>query len=185
MANTSRFLEILAEGGIKDGDIYEHIDVKVCNEGFQVLVDELNSLIFKPEKISKEIKEDGIAHAYFAELCEHWVSYLGIAFEEKLFDMRNESSCKVGKIICDNDVFFNVKREQELFKKEYKFLEDYTFDEYLAVKMVSEHRTIQQTFSKLVLYYLYTYGRPSVKEALQKLVDDKILEEEFWRLPLI
>ena len=185
MANTNRLWEILVGGGIKDGDIYEHIDIDVCNEAYKILVDELNSLSFKPEAISKEIKGDGIAHAYFAELCEHWVIYLGIAYEEKRFDLRNEEACKIGKLICDGDVFFNVERERKLFEERLKFDEDYTFDEYLALKMVSEHRTIQQTFSKFTFYYLYTYGRPSVKEALEKMVNDKILNEEFWRLPLI
>ena len=141
------------------------IDLKNCNA--QEIMNQFsyisNNLVFKPNKTAEEYKSSALMSDL--DLC--WIKVLSSG--SYMTDLRNEASSRVGKQLA-NIPFVARRLEQS---NNPKMVE-------VAEKMAQQHRTIQQSFSKLIFYhFMLTCNR----EEQQTLFD--IMGKEFFRLPLI
>lgn len=122
-----------------------------------------NNLVFKVAKNAEEYRDSHLMEDL--DLC--WISVLCSSTYKT--DLRNEASVKTGRqlagipfIKSKIDGVNNPKMEE------------------VAQKMTQEHRTIQQSFSKLIFYHFALCC--TAKE--NKILCDT-LGEDFYRLPLI
>lgn len=140
------------------------IDLKNCNA--QEIMNQFsyisNNLVFKPNKTAEEYKSSALMEDL--DLC--WIRI--VSSPEYMTDLRNEASSRVGKQLAS--IPFVAKR---LEKSNNPKMQE------VAEKMAQQHRTIQQSFSKLICYHFMSTCN---KEEQQILFD--ILGEEFYRLPL-
>ena len=141
------------------------IDLKNCNA--QEIMNQFsyisNNLVFKPNKTAEEYQNSALMEDL--DLC--WIRI--VSSPEYMTDLRNEASSRVGKQLAS--IPFVVKKLEQ--SNNLKMQE-------VAEKMAQQHKTIQQSFSKLIFYhFMLTCNR----EEQQTLFD--ILGEEFYRLPLI
>jgi len=141
------------------------IDLKNCNA--QEIMNQFscltNNLLFKPNKTAEEYQDSALMEDL--DLC--WIKTVsGSGYRT---DLRNEASSRVGRQLIN--IPFVAKRLEH--SNNPKMAE-------VAEKMSREHRTLQQTFSKLIFYhFMLTCNR---KE--QQILCDA-MGEEFYRLPLI
>lgn len=141
------------------------IDLKNCNS--QEIMNQFsyisNNLVFKPNKTAEEYQNSALMGDL--DLC--WIRI--ISCPEYMTDLRNEASARVGKQLAG--IPFVAERLEQ--SNNPKMVE-------VAEKMKHEHRTIQQSFSKLIFNHFMSTCN---KEEQQILCD--ILGEQFYRLPLI
>lgn len=141
------------------------IDLKNCDaeeilNQFSYLT---NNLVFKVNKNAEEYRNSELMEDL--DFC--WIRILASA--DYRTDLRNEASSKVGKQLAA--IPFVTKRLEHSNNQKM---------EKVAEKMAQEHKTIQQSFSKLVFYhFLLTCN---AKES--QILYDK-LGKDFYRLPLI
>ena len=124
---------------------------------------EVNNLLFKPEKIAEEQKSS----KQMAELDIYWIKILSDSRYRA--DLRNEASAKAGRQL--SNIPF-VKKKMELVDN--KKMED------VAKEMEMLHKTIQQSFSKLVFCH---FLQSCNKREAQALI--KVMGDSFYKLPLI
>ena len=124
---------------------------------------EVNNLLFKPEKIAEEQKSS----KQMAELDIYWIKILSDSRYRT--DLRNEASAKAGRQL--SNIPF-VKKKMELVDN--KKMED------VAKEMEMLHKTIQQSFSKLVFCH---FLQSCNKREAQALI--KVMGDSFYKLPLI
>lgn len=179
MAN-QKIIEMLQTGCL-DNSIYENFDISQGEILYKELSNFLNALNFKFKDLADGISKTDIAKAYFVEICEEWICYLEFLYQNKSYDARNEESVDKGHILYSNSQLNkNVCSFNNLEEKSIEFL-----DNYVLYKMSREHRTIQQSFSKLVFYYLKNYARPTLKDEIIMLINNKILDEYFYDVMFI
>lgn len=124
---------------------------------------EVNNMFFKPDKIAEEQKDS----KQMKELDLCWIKILSSSTYRT--DLRNEKSAIKGRLLADIPF---VKRKIELVDN--RKMED------VAKRMEMDHRTLQQTFSKLVFYHFMQSCNKKEKQILVKVMGDS-----FYRLPLI
>ena len=124
---------------------------------------EANNLLFSPEKIANEQK--GSKEMKELDIC--WIKML--SSEDYRTDLRNQASAITGRKLA-NIPFIKKQMESVSNRKMEKVVE----------KMAMEHRTIQQTFSKLVFYHFMLACNKQESEMLIEVMGDS-----FYRLPLI
>lgn len=141
------------------------IDLKNCDaeeilNQFSYLT---NNLVFKVNKNAEEYKNSELMHDL--DLC--WIRILASA--DYRTDLRNEASARIGKQLAA--IPFVAKRLEHPTNPKM---------EEVAEKMTQEHRTIQQSFSKLIFYHFLI----TCNSEESQILTDK-LGEDFYRLPLI
>lgn len=140
---------------------------KLCNS----ISDMVNSFSFKPEKLTEAILKDTLSRATFKQIALLWVDRLSNA---KYFDGRNEYSVETSKKIANLDnikesiIFYKKMLLDEEFNLSNCLSVDHIFKTAVRIKcpvpvivvefMAREHRTLQQTFSSLVFYFLLNAG---------------------------
>ncbi len=124
---------------------------------------EVNNFLFRPEKIATEQIDS--ADMKDLDLC--WIKIL--ADRNYRTDLRNEQSAITGRLLAT--VPFIKKRLESVDNS--KMTE-------VAEIMSCDHRTLQQTFSKLIFYHLQLTCN---KKEIADLTDT--LGDRFYRLPLI
>ncbi len=124
---------------------------------------EVNNLLFKPKRIAEEQRDS--RQMEDLDIC--WIKVLsGDAYRT---DLRNEASAKAGRQL--SEIPF-VKRKMGLVDN--KKMED------VAKEMGMLHKTIQQSFSKLVFCH---FLQSCNKREAQALI--KVMGDSFYKLPLI
>lgn len=141
------------------------IDLKNCDaeeilNQFSYLT---NNLVFKVNKNAEEYRNSELMEDL--DFC--WIRILASA--DYRTDLRNEASSKVGKQLAA--IPFVAKRLEHSNNQKM---------EEVAEKMAQEHKTIQQSFSKLVFYHFLLTCNSKESQILY----DK-LGKDFYRLPLI
>lgn len=168
----------------------ENKDIKGITSTIDMLVNNYN---FSKKVFATEIQKDEIAEKVFAEIAELWLVYLAFSHKRKyLYDARNELSCKKGWILCKslNLNWFNDKNISSYAYWEDKNVQEELLKEYdsFTIKVVSElaqmHRTLQQTFSGAVLYYLGEFSK-KYSNNIKLLITNHELPDYFYDLPLI
>lgn len=122
-----------------------------------------NNLVFKVNKTAEDYQDSALMEDL--DLC--WIRVL--ASPDYRTDLRNEASAKVGRQLA-NIPFVSEKLEQSNNPKMAE----------VAEKMSREHKTIQQSFSKLVFYHFLTTCTQKETGILSDL-----LGKDFYMLPLI
>lgn len=123
----------------------------------------VNSFLFRPETPAGELK--GSSQMQDLDLC--WIRILsGHTYQT---DARNEAAAMTGRKLAGIPF---VKRNLELVHNEKM--------ETVAGIMVTDHRTLQQTFSGLVFFH---FLQSCDKEESEKLI--AVMGDSFYRLPLI
>lgn len=124
---------------------------------------EANNLFFKPDRITEEQKKS--RDMKDLDIC--WIKI--IADCGYRFDLRNEATARTGRKLAE--ISF-VRRKMEAVSNEKM--------EKVAKEMATDHRTIQQTFSKLVFFHFLESCNKREHDTLVKIMGDS-----FYRLPLI
>lgn len=124
---------------------------------------EVNNFCFDPRIIASEQEKS----KQMKDLDILWIKVLSSS--EYRTDLRNLASAKVGKQLAEIP-FVKRKIEQVYNQKMQK----------VAEKMAMDHRTLQQTFSKLVFYH---FLRTSNKKESKEITT--VMGDSFYRLPLI
>ncbi len=141
------------------------IDLKA--QGVQEIVKyfshEVNNMLFNPERIT----EEQLKSKQMKELDICWIRIL--SSDTYRTDLRNEASAKRGRQLA----------EIPFVKKKMKLVDNQKMEE-VAKEMEMQHRTLQQTFSKLVFYH---FLQSCNKRENQTLI--KAMGESFYKLPLI
>ena len=122
-----------------------------------------NNLVFKVNKTAEEYQD--LALMEDLDLC--WIRT--VSSPEYRTDLRNEASSRVGKQLA-NIPFVAKKLERSNNPKMAE----------VAEKMSQEHRTIQQSFSKLIFYHFMLICNRKERQILSD-----VMGEGFYRLPLI
>lgn len=122
-----------------------------------------NNLVFKVNKTAEEYQDSALMEEL--DLC--WIRT--VSSPEYRTDLRNEASAKVGRQLA-NIPFVSKKLEQSNNPKMAE----------VAEKMSRVHRTIQQSFSRLIFYHFML-----ICDRKEKQILCGIMGEEFYRLPLI
>lgn len=123
----------------------------------------INNLCFKVRKTAEEYKDAELMKDL--DLC--WIRIC--SSNNYKTDLRNEAAAQIGRQLAENP-FVKENLKQSKNPKMQK----------VAEKMAKEHRTIQQSFSKLIFYhFLITCDR----NESQILTDT--LGKDFYMLPLI
>jgi len=122
-----------------------------------------NNLVFKVNKTAEEYRDSSLMEEL--DLC--WIRKL--CSSDYHTDLRNEESAKVGRLLAAIP-FVAKKLELPTNPKV----------EEVAEKMSHEHRTIQQSFSKLIFYHFWI----TCSQRESKILTD-IMGEDFYSLPLI
>ncbi len=123
----------------------------------------VNNLVFKVNQTAKEYSDSELMQDL--DLC--WIRIL--ASPGYHTDLRNEESARVGKQLAA--IPFVVERLKHFNNQKM---------EEVAKKMKQEHKTIQQSFSKLVFYHFLLTCNSKESQILYNK-----LGEDFYRLPLI
>lgn len=139
------------------------LEAKEVQEIAKYFSHEANNLLFSPDRIAEEQKDSPM----MKELDICWIKIL--SGDTYRTDLRNEVSAKRGRQLADIPF---VKRKMELVSNRKM--------EKVAKEMAMEHRTIQQTFSKLVFYH---FLQSCNKREAQTLI--KVMGDSFYKLPLI
>lgn len=141
------------------------IDLKTAStqEIASYFSNEVNNLLFKPEKIAEEQKSS----KQMAELDIYWIKILSDSRYRT--DLRNEASAKAGRQLS------NIP----FVKKKMKLVDNQKMED-VADKMAMVHRTLQQTFSGLIFYH---FLQSCNKRESQTLI--KVMGDSFYKLPLI
>lgn len=141
------------------------IDLKA--QGVQEIVKyfshEVNNMLFNPERIT----EEQLKSKQMKELDICWIRIL--SSDTYRTDLRNEASAKRGRQLA----------EIPFVKKKMKLVDNQKMEE-VAKEMEMQHRTLQQTFSKLVFYHFLQSCNKREKQTLIKAMG-----ESFYKLPLI
>ena len=124
---------------------------------------EVNNMFFKPDKIAEEQRD--CRQMEDLDIC--WIKIL--SGDTYRTDLRNEASSKRGKQLADIPF---IKRKMELVNNQKM--------EEVARNMSFEHRTIQQTFSKLIFYH---FLQSCNEREAQTIV--RVMGDSFYKLPLI
>lgn len=124
---------------------------------------EVNNFLFKPEKIATEQIDS--PDMKDLDLC--WIKIL--ADRNYGTDLRNEQAATVGRLL--STVSF--------IKKEIESVDNSKMAEVAKI-MSCDHRTLQQTFSKLIFYHLQLTSNEKEAADLTQTLGDR-----FYMLPLI
>ena len=124
---------------------------------------EVNNFLFKPQLIATEQKNS--KDMQDLDFC--WIKIL--TSNEYRTDLRNEQSAKVGRLLAT--VPFIRKRLESVGNS--KMMK-------VAEIMSCDHRTLQQTFSKLIFYHLQLICNEKESADLAEILGDR-----FYNLPLI
>lgn len=139
------------------------LEKTTVNEIIDYFSNEVNNFCFNPKEIAKEQEKS----KQMGDLDICWIKILSSPTYQT--DLRNEASAKVGRQLAE--ISF-VKRKIELVDNQKM--------QKVAEKMSLDHRTLQQTFSKLVFYhFLQTCNKKESQTLIHTMGDS------FYRLPLI
>lgn len=139
------------------------LEKATVNEIMDYLSNEVNNLLFKPDRITEEQRDS----KYMKDLDICWIKIL--SSNEYRTDLRNEAAARVGKKLAEIPF---VKGKIELVDNQKM--------QKVAEKMEMDHRTLQQTFSRLVFYHFLQTCNQKESQTLIKVMGDS-----FYRLPLI
>lgn len=124
---------------------------------------EVNNFLFKPEKIATE----QIDSPDMKDLDICWIKIL--ADRNYMTDLRNEQAATVGRLLST----------VPFIKKKIESVDNSKMAEVAKI-MSSDHRTLQQTFSKLIFYHLQLICNEKETADLTQTLGDR-----FYMLPLI
>jgi len=126
--------------------------------------------------------------AFWYDICLLWIAKCHKYLLKDYFDDRNAQSVKIGDMLYDI-LFDEVQEACKKYNYNGWVLDNYDYEEEMDAhenpihfsvifveSMGREHRTIQQTFSKVIYWYL---GRN-----YEHILSGKI-KDAFWRLPTI
>lgn len=142
--------------------------IDLINSDAQEIVNQFsyltNNLLFKPNKTAEEYRDS----ALMEELDICWIKTL--SSPEYRTDLRNEASAQTAKKLVGIPF---VSRKMGLVSPDTRMAE-------VASRMRQEHRTLQQTFSKLVFCHFMSTCNGEEQKTLRD-----VMGGEFYRLPLI
>lgn len=139
------------------------LKVKEVQEIAKYFSCEVNNLFFKPDRIAEEQKDS----KQMKDLDFCWIKIL--SGQNYMTDLRNEASAMIGRQLAEIPF---VKEQMELVSNQKM--------KAVAKWMAMEHRTLQQTFSKLIFYHLMLACN---KEELEEMIE--VMGDSFYMLPLI
>lgn len=124
----------------------------------------VNNFSFNPKQLAEELGNS----KEMKKLAYHWLVVL--SSNSYMTDGRNEIAAKKGKELAEIPF---IKSKLENLKDDMKMIK-------IALEISREHRTLQQTFSGFVFYYIFISST-----AKQQAEITNRLGETFYRLPLI
>lgn len=152
----------------------------------------VNNFSFSREKFVEAIIKDTSIENKFFEISKLWLIYLSFANKRRwLNDDRNKFSCMKGELILSNSPY-DLPELDNITKYRYwedvmLKLKDFGYSEF-AIRTVLElnkmHRTLQQTFSGAVFYYLYQ-NKETYEKVINPLINKNELYDDFYKLPMI
>lgn len=139
------------------------LKTKEAKEITAYFLNEINDLLFDPEEIAEEL--------YNSELMKildvYWIRML--SSKSYRTDWRNEASAEAGRQLAEIPF---IKKQMETASD--KKMED------IADRISTSHRTLQQSFSKLVFYHFMMTCNERDSHTLVEIIGDS-----FYKLPLI
>ena len=139
------------------------LEAKGAGEIVSYFSHEANNLLFSPDRIAEEQK-------YSKQMKDLDICWIKVLSDDTYrTDLRNEASARAGRELAGIPF---IKREMKLVDNQKM--------EKVAEEMAKSHRTIQQTFSKLIFYHIL---QSSDRDEYEELVE--VMGDSFYRLPLI
>ena len=159
MNKLNSFVELLASGCVEG--FCDEFNEDIAKELFNSFKDILKT--YSKEEIVTEVLKDCIAKNYLLEMAEYWTFFVRKTNKKEKF-------FKVGNILCEKT---NIH--------EYLLLLDFENEvSFVLNKLLNESLEIQRLFSNLFFYVLAFYSRESLKQEIESLIDENILEKEFY-----
>lgn len=180
--STTNFLNFVKEAKIVGEKYQDLCERNVFNDLSMVL----NSFSFVYKDIYEEIVSSDNSRKVFENIAYALLFKMSEFYNSGRYDGRNEYACFTATklvrtyMVLENGEY-NRTNDKNAWSKADSFIGD-----IFAFNFASEHRTLQQTFSKLVFYFLYKqwinkYGEKFVHEELEK----HSISNEFYKCPLI
>lgn len=176
-------IDILETGCVAGDEFNESLDRKKVERLVSLFCNEVNSFSYKTKDIADELAEDRYVKNIFLEMCESYVISLHLSFINRFYDDRNRIAVERGNRLYHLGISNSGLTEG--IEKEIKSCRPINLPSYFAALMSREHRTLQQSFSSIVFYMLYTYGRQTLRKEIDKAIKRNELYSDFWRMPLI
>ena len=104
-----------------------------------------NTFTLDIDGFMEQVREDRILAKKWESICWYWVESLARRYDDKDYDGRNKQSCYIGSLL------------QRAIDDKYKPLPELPrtdFTKAYIAWMAYDHRTLQQTFTRLVFLWL-------------------------------
>lgn len=178
-------------GTLIDGQpVTEEAD-NICKSFARDMESAVNNFGFNPKEIVDAIMSDENALTAFSRISAMWIRALSFLSKDSwMYDDRNAYSVLRGAYLEEDDLFkkwmdetspIDADQLREVNKVFQGRRGNIPLMELSVVESVLRyHRTLQQTFSKLVFLFV----DKTVSE-VQRLKKEEFLEEQWWKAPLI
>ena len=137
----------------------------------------INSFCINSEQLCDAIMTNDNARITMSKIIPCWMQMLEFEKKNNMYDGRNEYSVKIGCHVPYKDVLSTEIQEYGFVdEKDLKYcvncfglkrlsdVRPLNVGQYVAVYMIRNHRTLQQTFSNLVFYILHKYYGVKMKD---------------------
>lgn len=194
MTSKEIFLNLIKSGELEIG---EGANTDLIGDFLSTTSSMVNNFSFAPETMIPLILENEKADIFMLRTSILWIKFLSQLHDMRFYDERNQHSvlvCKEMSLSKEfDDLYSLLIKENDLIEKEYshsdvkKFAEIglYSPEILLTMYMSTDHRTLIQTFSKLIFMYLDTCSHQKVVDMILKLKNQNRLSEYFQYTPLI
>ena len=153
--NERLFVEMVSD--IMD---WKKVDGEEKKKKKRIISDMVNNMCFNPNDVVKAIRDDGVATWNMTAIAARWIQLLDWQYKKNLYDGRNEYSVAFSQTLMQNEVVNRIVSKygfkeinDEMFMPRAINMNP-SFFSFVALSMAMDHRTLQQTFSKLVFYFL-------------------------------
>lgn len=150
----------------KHAEILKSLRMKKGDDLFKSVDGVINNVCFTPYALVSDILSDEDTNRSFGKIATHW---LKTQSENEYFDARNQYSVETAK---------NITSSENLNNALTPVTDDDTWVKEFCDKMNKNHRTLQQTFSSVVFYYLHNVWSKTQELSLN-------LKASWWSCPFI
>lgn len=175
-----------------DENDFSEIDTKqIPKEILDIFSGMANCLIFPFEKMCDLILQSPQATENFCSIAYNWLFMLNKMYIQQRFDLRNQYACVTANKLLKTPAKISAIPYviEEHYVDNSCFWDECATDtpvgEFFAKKMAKEHRTIQQTFSELVFYFVYKMEEKTDAEFSLSRCNQEGLVSKFWHCPLV
>lgn len=191
-----RFLNYLS-GSLTIDKMELDTDFEKVEKLCEAVSNSVNSFSFNRKLLAEAILNNEDSKRLFLRVAFLWVELLASYKSKNYFDGRSECAVTICKLISEQNEFMEIFDEYMLFLPQDKEFYHSNIikrskqlqllpEQIIVLYMGTSHRTLQQTFTSLVIKFLQSYkDEPLLIKMFQRLIKQDTLYEDLSFMPLI